>query len=346
MLVASSGLIGPMLVAASPVAAAAPGADECDTHQSAAWWGGLRQLDAYNAQHMLAVQACDGAVAAAWAALGAAVPSAPAAGAPAAAAVFAPPAVPAGAGEDPLGVAAPADDAAPPEALLLQLGVPAPAAVLPDGPVAPGGGGAVPPLAAGADAAGVQPGAGPVLLRGQVVEHVDHFVYLGSVVTADNSLDRDINRRLSRAAYAFQTLQPVLRNRHLSARTKCTLYRAIVVNNLVYGSEAWVPKASQMRRLDVFHLRCLRHILGVSRLDHVPNSAILQKAKTDFIDVVARRYRLRWLGHVGRMRSTTQLPDAWPLAVGPVPSADPVCLAGWPSAGGSSSHALGPAGRW
>ena len=106
------------------------------------------------------------------------------------------------------------------------------------------------------------------------------------------------DRCLSRAAYAFQTLQPVLRTRHLSARTKCTLYRAIVVNNLVYGSEAWVPKASQMRRLDVFHLRCLRHILGVSRLDRVPNSAVLQKAKTDSIDVIARRYRLRWLGHV------------------------------------------------
>ena len=108
---------------------------------------------------------------------------------------------------------------------------------------------------------------------------------------------------------SIQTLQPVLRNRHLSARTKCTLYRAIVVNNLVYGSEAWVPKASQMRRLDVFHLRCLRHILGVSRLDHVTNRAILLKAKTDSVDVIARRYRLRWLGHVGRMRSADPLPD-------------------------------------
>ena len=86
-------------------------------------------------------------------------------------------------------------------------------------------------------------------------------------------------------------------------------HRAIVVNNLVYGSEAWVPKASQMRRLDVFHMRCLRRILGISPLDHVTNRAILLKAKTDSIDVVARRYRLRWLGHVGRMRSAARLPD-------------------------------------
>ena len=177
------------------------------------------------------------------------------------------------------------------------------------------------------------------------MEHVDHFVYLGSVVTADNSLDRDISRRLSRATYAFQTLQPVLRNRHLSSRTKCTLYRAIVVNNLVYGSEAWVPTARQMRRLDVFHLQCLRRILGISRLDHVTNLAILQKAKTDYIDVIARRYQLRWLGHVGRMRSADPLPDGrW--------QSDRVSLrmlSAWlsgPRPRGTPSQALGPAGRW
>ena len=253
-MLAAAPLAGPMLVAASSTAAAEPGAVVAyDALQSAVWWDGLRQLAASNAQQLLAVQACDGAVAAAWAALAAAVPAGalPAGGARASqdvAAASAPAAAPAGAGEDPPDVAAPAGGVSAPVALPLD--VPAPAAALPPGhPVVPGGaappaGGAVPPLPAGA--VGVQPGAAPVLLRGQVVEHVDHFVYLGSVVTADNSLDRDVSRRLSRAAYAFQTLQPVLRNRHLSARTKCTLYRAIVVNNLVYDSEAWVPQASQL----------------------------------------------------------------------------------------------------
>ena len=56
-------------------------------------------------------------------------------------------------------------------------------------------------------------------------------------------------------------------------------------------------------------MRCLRRILRTSRLDHVTNLAILQKATTDYIDVIARRYQLRWLGHVGRMRSADPLPD-------------------------------------
>ena len=177
------------------------------------------------------------------------------------------------------------------EGLVLPPAVQAPANVPPDGPAAPGG--AVPPLDVVADAVGgVQHGAVPVLLRGQVVEHVDHFVYLGSVVTADNSLDRDVSRRLSRAAYAFQTLQPVLRNRHLSARTKCTLHRVIVVNNLRPG---WYTAAKRglsrpprcaACQMSSISMRCLRRILGISRLDHwwhVTNRAIPQKAMTDSI---------------------------------------------------------------
>ena len=88
------------------------------------------------------------------------------------------------------------------------------------------------------------------------------------------------------------------------------------------------------------------------------NSAILQKAKTDFIDVVARRYRLRWLGHVGRMRSTTQLPDGrWlsdriPLRIlsawldGPLPVGRPPTPWGQRVAGDVSYCQLPAGTRW
>lgn len=33
------------------------------------------------------------------------------------------------------------------------------------------------------------------------------------------------------------------------------------------GSEAWIPNSHQERRLNSFHLRCLRHILGITWRD-------------------------------------------------------------------------------
>ena len=40
----------------------------------------------------------------------------------------------------------------------------------------------------------------------------------------------------------------------------------------------------------------------------VTNVSILRKARVDSVDVTARQYRLRWLGHVGRMVDDPQPP--------------------------------------
>ena len=94
-------------------------------------------------------------------------------------------------------------------------------------------------------------------------------------------------------------------------------------------------------------LSCYRpRILGISPLDHVTNRAILLKAKTDSIAVIVRRYRLRWLGHVGRMRSAAPLPDGrWMSDRVPLRLLS-AWLDGPRPVGRSPSQALGPVGGW
>ena len=60
-------------------------------------------------------------------------------------------------------------------------------------------------------------------------------------------------------------------------------------------SETWTTYAWQERRLNTFHLRSIRHILGISWQDKVTNADVLSRA------CLRRQRRLRWLGHVRRM---------------------------------------------
>ena len=55
------------------------------------------------------------------------------------------------------------------------------------------------------------------------------------------------------------------------------IYQAYVLSTLLYGSESWTLYARQERRLNVFHLRCLRRILGIKWQDHIPNKDVLKK---------------------------------------------------------------------
>ena len=61
--------------------------------------------------------------------------------------------------------------------------------------------------------------------------------------------------------------------------------------------------ARQERKLNSFHLRCLRRILHIRWQDKIPNTEVLKQAQMNSMFAILRERRLRWLGHVRRMDS-------------------------------------------
>eukprot|EP00117_Sycon_ciliatum_P023228 scpid30807/ scgid4805/ Transposon TX1 uncharacterized 149 kDa protein; ORF 2 len=151
----------------------------------------------------------------------------------------------------------------------------------------------------------------PVQLGGDSrIDMVDGFRYLGSVLSADGTVDADLAARLAQASRLFGVLRsPIFQCVHLSVHTKRLVYRAIVLPALLYGAETWPIKAGHIRRLNTFHHQCIRTILGISRREQWEerlSSASLSElagVDVDMADVI-RKHRLRWLGHVARMKET------------------------------------------
>ena len=67
------------------------------------------------------------------------------------------------------------------------------------------------------------------------------------------------------------------------------------------GSETWTTYARQEKRLNTFHMRSLRRILGISWQDKVPNTEVLSRAGLPSMFTLLRQCRLRCLGHIHRM---------------------------------------------
>jgi len=90
---------------------------------------------------------------------------------------------------------------------------------------------------------------------------VDKFCYLGSFLSNMVAVDDDITSRLTKARSAFGKLQDRLWRVHsISLSTKIAVYRAVVLTSLLYGSETWTLYRHQIRKLDQFHMRCVRSI--------------------------------------------------------------------------------------
>ena len=133
----------------------------------------------------------------------------------------------------------------------------------------------------------------------QPVAVVEEFEYLGSTITKDCTLDREVTIRISKASRTFGSLYRVLWSRNnIKTSTKMRLFKSVVLATLLYGSETWVPSAPHLKRLQSFVIWCLRVILGVSRWDQKRNTVLREKAG---IERVVMRRRLRWLGHLAQM---------------------------------------------
>ena len=138
-----------------------------------------------------------------------------------------------------------------------------------------------------------------ITMDGNALKNVDTFKYLGSCINSAANLDDEVLCRISRASQAFGCLHT--REWHERGISIKRVYRAVVLSSLLYGCETWTCYRWHIKKLDQFHLRCLRKVLRVSWKDHVPNQEILRRAELTGIEAMLNLAQLRWSGHVTRM---------------------------------------------
>ena len=70
-------------------------------------------------------------------------------------------------------------------------------------------------------------------------------------------------------------------------------------------SEVWGMRSAERRKVNVLEMKCLRCLVGVSRMDRVRNEEVRRRAEIER-EVASRADQrvLRWFGHVERMMNT------------------------------------------
>ncbi|BHF66279.1 hypothetical protein SprV_0200929500 [Sparganum proliferum] len=110
---------------------------------------------------------------------------------------------------------------------------------------------------------GTAPNAPPqISVNGTQLQVVENILYLGSTLSCSTKIDDEVARRILKAGQAFGRLQSTVWNRHgLQISTKLKMCKAVILPTPLYGAENWTVHTKQARRLNHFHLSCLRRIL-------------------------------------------------------------------------------------
>ena len=104
-----------------------------------------------------------------------------------------------------------------------------------------------------------------VMLNEEALEELDQFKYLGSVIAANGGVEADVCHRGNEGCKVLGALKGVM-NRGLGMNIKKVLYEKVVVPTVMYGSDSWGMKVTERQKLNLFEMKCLRSMTGVSRL--------------------------------------------------------------------------------
>jgi len=141
-----------------------------------------------------------------------------------------------------------------------------------------------------------------VTVRGESLEDVSDFKYLGSIISADGNIEREISARIGQAAYAFRKLNNIWKSTFIHTKTKLKIYKSNVRSILLYASETWRTNKKIESKLRGFEGRCLRRILHIWWEQRVTNKEMWERAGMNNIVLEVKKRRWRWLGHVLRMK--------------------------------------------
>jgi exonuclease III len=142
---------------------------------------------------------------------------------------------------------------------------------------------------------------GCIMAGGQLVETVEEFCYLGSVISDNSSCDKDIKTRLGKANSVFGRLNTIWKSRGLNCSVKIRLYESLVLSTLLYAAETWPMTVANMKKLEAAHHKWQRRILGVVWRDKVSNELVRRQTGMAKLEEMIAKRRLKWLGHVHRM---------------------------------------------
>ncbi|KAJ8950564.1 hypothetical protein NQ318_015697 [Aromia moschata] len=130
----------------------------------------------------------------------------------------------------------------------------------------------------------------------------------GDEITAEiqPGVSEEINSRITAGNRCIGALNAVLKNKGISRKLKMRIYKTVIRPIVIFGSEVWTLRKEEVQRIEIWERKVLRKIFGGNiqdgRWERRTNREIYDLFKEPNIIGIVRAQRIRWIGHVVRMK--------------------------------------------
>lgn len=139
-----------------------------------------------------------------------------------------------------------------------------------------------------------------ITVNDEEIEYVKEYVYLGQLISTEECMQKEIERRITNTWKRYWSLSEVMKNQDMSMRNKRRIYNMCILPCLLYGCQTWALTEEQARKIKVCQNGMERSTIGIKRKDRVKLKCIKNKTKFKNAYTTYRCLKWRWAGHMIR----------------------------------------------
>jgi hypothetical protein len=99
--------------------------------------------------------------------------------------------------------------------------------------------------------------------NGEKMKQENEATYLGGVISKQALSRTEVESRVKKALETCRKLNIFFKKAKCDKTWKLQVYNAVIISKLTYGLETLYLNDSLLKRLDAFHMRGLRHVMGI-----------------------------------------------------------------------------------
>jgi hypothetical protein len=130
-----------------------------------------------------------------------------------------------------------------------------------------------------------------VTINGVTYEGVAEFIYLDTLISNDNSVEKVIQKRILAGTGTYFATLSLFRSRLLSRATKIILCKTLIRPVVSHGAEAWKKTKKDEQALLIFERKIFRRIYGPKN----ENGGWKSRTNRELEEMSKGEYIVKWI---------------------------------------------------
>ena len=106
--------------------------------------------------------------------------------------------------------------------------------------------------------------------RGETLEQVSTYEYLGVTISDDGKYECEINNRITKANNVYYSINnTIIGKKEISTKTKMSIFQSIYIPTLTYGMESIPLTKAAESRITAMEMKYLRKTVNVTKRDRI-----------------------------------------------------------------------------